>query len=75
MSSINADTQSRLFNIRLSRLKQLLFDQTNTNSVRDPQTDVPKNHYDEIFDNCLLGDAYVFKEIDLKITSDMKRYI
>lgn len=42
---------------RLKDLKNLLFEEAKKRSIYDPVSCVPKKNYDEVLDNCYLGDA------------------
>ena len=41
-------------------LKSVLIEEARALSMKNPLLGLPLNNYDEIFDNCFLGDAYVY---------------
>lgn len=42
---------------RVNHLKEILVEEARVLSMKNPLIGLPLNHYDEIFDNCYLGDA------------------
>ena len=41
---------------RQAQLKDILLEEARAQSMKNPFIGLPLNHYDEIFDNCFLGD-------------------
>jgi hypothetical protein len=45
----------------VNRLKSVLIEEARALSMKNPLLGLPLNNYDEIFENCFLGDAYVLQ--------------
>lgn len=45
----------RDINLEIKRLKEILLEESKKR-YEDASCDEPKNHYDEVFENCYLGD-------------------
>ncbi|CAF0714882.1 unnamed protein product [Brachionus calyciflorus] len=47
---------------RVKELRKILFDEAKKQSIHDPINCLPKNKFDEVFENCFLGDIDIAQD-------------